>query len=409
MYCKRCGSLIVSGDSLCSNCGFQNVEGSQVSSNSANVQNMNVGVNAPNNVNIQNMNVGASTFSKKKKKKYWLIPVLLFVGGFLSLMIATTFSLVIDTPNDLMVRGMSLCGLLFVLLTILGVFSIPYVIYLYCRKDKTVELVDNLVSANMPLEEKMVRAYIAQNYEKITKQKYSLSAFLGSILYLLYRKLYIISIAILVVFNVLYRIIPTVMDFLLFPFLIVLCLNFNKWYLIYVKKQVVSILQGNGDKSPLELLSICQKKGGTSTGLLIYIIVLWFMVSAIFSSISGKTLSLSQIKDITKQYYPEAMIVDDGDSFGFMQENIGGSVAELENAEEALSFYNSSKQRFHCGTPLNNVKNMISKNVSCVAVQDDDVQWIIRTGNIVILVNYDVDSKDDTTLKRYLSEIGAGS
>lgn len=125
------------------------------------------------------------------------------------------------------------------------------------------------------LDEKLLEDYIGNNYNKITSEKFSFSAFFLSSAYLLYRKLYLYGILLMVVSNILLKIIGNMSNILIFIFIIVLGINFNKWYVEYAKKQVTKIKNQNQSATYEVLKQKCKTAGGTNIGiaLLIYFAV----------------------------------------------------------------------------------------------------------------------------------------
>lgn len=85
-YCSKCGSPINEGDSFCRMCGERLVGG----------QSSNVQVNnnmQQNNSGQMNNNQTGFVQQNKKKKKYWLIPVFVFVLMLGSNLIRSVLSL----------------------------------------------------------------------------------------------------------------------------------------------------------------------------------------------------------------------------------------------------------------------------------------------------------------------------
>lgn len=135
-------------------------------------------------------------------------------------------------------------------------------------------------SQNNSLDDKLLMAFIGNNYEQIMQQKFSVPALFLSWIYTLYRKIYIPSIigmGAIILLGFLPSIIYTI---IVFAFVIVLGINFNKWYVAYAKKQVEKIKMSNQNINENELINICKKKGGTNIWLAI-------LIYAVFAIVSG--------------------------------------------------------------------------------------------------------------------------
>lgn len=135
-------------------------------------------------------------------------------------------------------------------------------------------------------DDKYIKAYVGENYSKIKKQKFSFPALIFGPWYLLYRKVWgyaiallIISIAAVILLNDYADIVNTIIS-------IFVAFKFNSIYMKQAENHVESIKQQNLDKSTLELLEVCKKKGGTSKkGIIITIVGLIILTVFAFFTI----------------------------------------------------------------------------------------------------------------------------
>ena len=122
-------------------------------------------------------------------------------------------------------------------------------------------------SSNSLNDDDLLRAFIGNNYEKITTRPFNIAAFFFNSLYMCYRKMFGYGILTYLVFLVAYNVGTPALSFILSVGLwIVIGLYANKLYLSYAKKKIAIIKATYPQKSNEELKSICATKGGTSVG-----------------------------------------------------------------------------------------------------------------------------------------------
>lgn len=125
-------------------------------------------------------------------------------------------------------------------------------------------------TVNTVNDEDLLRAFIGNNYEKITTRHFNIAAFFFNSLYMCYRKMFGYGILTWLVYLVLYIVVNAIVPSLAFILSIGLCvvvgLFVNKIYLSYAKKKIAIIKASNPQKSNEELKTICARKGGTSVG-----------------------------------------------------------------------------------------------------------------------------------------------
>ena len=240
----------------------------------------------------QNNNYTNNILNRKRKKKLkWWIPVLLFGIGFLTILINFTMAIMADPAAKNLVKIspilQSIISILGILSLVLVIPSIIVVIIMYHKKtpeekmEATINM-NNMINNANSLYEKLLIAYIGDSYNYIKPNKFSIPAAIFNWLFLLYRKMYIPPIVGLIVFDFLGFLPDALFIIISTVTVIVLGINFNKWYILYAKKQIEKIKLTSGNVSESEIINIVQKKGGTNFWLAIAIYV---AVSVILSFI----------------------------------------------------------------------------------------------------------------------------
>lgn len=161
-------------------------------------------------------------------------------------------------------------------------------------------------------DEELLRAFIGDNYEKITTKSFNFAGFFFNTFYMFYRKMFGYA---LLVFLMELLIINLIKNF--FALFIILVINailgflVNKVYLSYATRKIAKIKLRNQQKDRSELKGICSATGGTSireivlgfsVELVIVIIVLIVMlimnfgsmISLLFGNIFSDTDRVSQ-------------------------------------------------------------------------------------------------------------------
>ncbi len=155
---------------------------------------------------------------------------------------------------------------------------------------------------NISLDDKLLFSYIGNNYDKIKMGKFNVWAWFFNILYLLYRKMYLPSLIILFIMNLLSKFSYLFFNILIVVFIILLGFNFNKLYLAHAKKQIRKIKVKNSNLSENNLIEIAGKKGGTSyLGIIIFLII-WFIISTILNFIIPEVKKFDTVGDSSNGY-----------------------------------------------------------------------------------------------------------
>ena len=122
----------------------------------------------------------------------------------------------------------------------------------------------NISNINSINDEELLKAFIGNNYEKITTRPFNFAGFFFTTFYMFYRKMFgyalLVFLLNLIVLNVINNFIVTL------AFNVLVGLFVNKIYLYYAKKKIAIIKASNSQMSTDELKRICATKGGTSVG-----------------------------------------------------------------------------------------------------------------------------------------------
>ena len=117
---------------------------------------------------------------------------------------------------------------------------------------------------NLSSDDELLKAFIGNNYEKITTRPFNFAGFFFTTFYMFYRKMFLYGLLIFLIsfaiLNFINNFIVTIVFCILIGFLV------NKIYLYYAHKQISKIKVKNSDKDLNELKNICARKGGTSIG-----------------------------------------------------------------------------------------------------------------------------------------------
>ena len=124
---------------------------------------------------------------------------------------------------------------------------------------------NNITQSNDSNDDELLKAFIGNNYNKITTRRFNIPGFFFTSFYMFYRKMFLYGILVFIVDLIIINLIKNslIMSILIG---IVVGLFVNKLYLYYAKKKINKIKLENSQKSIDELKNICTIKGGTSVG-----------------------------------------------------------------------------------------------------------------------------------------------
>ena len=131
-------------------------------------------------------------------------------------------------------------------------------------------------------EEKYIEAYVGKNYDKILNSNFSWPTFLFSIIYLLYRKLWLFSLLYFVISFLIALIFDYILELYTLSSLLsiilsfIVALKFKDLYLYKINKDITKIKESTNDED--KILSLCKKKGGVSIIVLGIAIVVYLIV-----------------------------------------------------------------------------------------------------------------------------------
>lgn len=131
-------------------------------------------------------------------------------------------------------------------------------------------------------DEKYIETYIGKNYNKIINSNFSWPTFLISIIYFLYRKLWLYTLIYFLINFLIALIFDTILNLSLISSLItiifsfVIALKFKNLYLYKINRDIAKIRKSTKDEE--EILEKIRKKGGVSNIALIIALVIYLVV-----------------------------------------------------------------------------------------------------------------------------------
>lgn len=235
----------------------------------------------------------------KPKKLLWWIPVLLLIAGVVLWILKLVIDLLSYSSSSELGYGIgsdpiknpisTLLSYLTLICWLLIVPSVIFVIVKYNTKTADEKKLFNMQMRNSinnasTLDEKLLIAYIGDNYNKILTNKFNISAWFFNIFYFAYRKLYIIALVVSVISNIMMKI-SSLALILEFIFVVASGLLFNKYYVIYAKKQIERIKSENSNVTEEQLIQLCSQKGGTSVLSIVIFMIAWEFIVTILNTI----------------------------------------------------------------------------------------------------------------------------
>lgn len=170
------------------------------------------------------------------------------------------------------------------LILIIPVFIVAFIRFLRNKPPKNQMTPHEIFISNASLAEQRRMAYIGKNYVKISKKKFSFSAFLLNWIYLFYRKRYILGLLQLLVILAIYVMAQykSFMYIVLGIFILITSILygifFNKLYVKIVTKKTKKIKNKQYKLTSLEFIELCQRKGGTN----FFITTIMIVITALF-------------------------------------------------------------------------------------------------------------------------------
>lgn len=379
MYCNKCGAKLNENDNVCSYCGSP-VNQSQIYSSDNNNENNNE--HYQQNVQVQ---------KKDKKTPYWLLPVSLFCGGFLLLLLSIILKAIMvanEVDNSFLKLIISVFGTISSIAFLAVVPSIIVAIVLSNKKSKN-NSISNINSGNFQnSDERLIAAYIGSNYEKITTRKFNFAAWFFSVFYILYRKMYIQGSLLFLGFTLLISFLGNeISTILIAVLLIVIGFIFNKVYVNYVKKQVELIKNNNPNSSEDELVNICKNKGGTSLFISIVILIVLSSISSfIFQYVDANINTKSgELGDASNGYVLEYKIPSSFNGDKYYNEEDGkryfyANLCEVTIEYDKLYLYDS---------PIDYLKSTTGKDESGIKYKEiNSNTWYFSNSELTYETEY---------------------
>ncbi len=248
----------------------------------------------------------------------------------------------------------------------------------------------------------LVKEFVGEKYNKISKSSFSIPAFFLSNLYYFYRKMYLFGFLIIAVNTF---ILNTPLKFFSIAFNVVLGLVTNKLYLRFSASKVNKIEMMNKDKDLNELAKICAKKGGTSIGaaigltflaLVISIVVLLILsvlgAVTILSSMFGGLIkdTTSSILNPTDDVYEGVLFHDDSkNASNYFVVTIPNGFEKDDFGQLSYSYTTNSEGVFNkCEFSLNAVQNFSSPDSLIESMAEYNEASDTISSNVINNINW---------------------
>jgi len=150
----------------------------------------------------------------------------------------------------------------------------------------------------------LIDAYIGNNADKLKNGGFSVNTFLFGVLYVLYRKMWLLGFAWLAINIIVTMFLPSISTYVTWGANIIISLQFKKLYLNHVTEEVNKIKIENPGKNNSQLMLICSQKGGTTLipVVLVGIIyaIMFFIAFSVIMGVMEETRN--KIKEQQGQY-----------------------------------------------------------------------------------------------------------
>ncbi len=110
----------------------------------------------------------------------------------------------------------------------------------------------------------LIDAYIGNNADKLKNGGFSINTFLFGVLYVLYRKMWLLGFVWLAINIIVSMFLPSISTYVTWGANIIISLQFKKLYLNHVSEEVNKIKIENPGKTNEQLMLLCSQKGGTT-------------------------------------------------------------------------------------------------------------------------------------------------
>lgn len=291
--CPNCGEKLQDSDRVCRNCGaFLDVVpmeddtdlNDEDTPKKNNDEQDSLDIPSYNEENRQNKDI------KQKRRFYWKAPILFAVLGTIMLLSSLLIRRVENKQEFLIEMIFNTAIVTYIVAGI--AFLIVIILYIIKKEFHFTMTAREIIDSNASPTEQRKMAFVGKNYVKISKLRFSLSAFFFNCYYLLYRKLYLVAflemsliIALIAISNYIAIIKYVIIAFILATS-ILLGLFFNKQYVKYVNKKTKRLKEKNSNIDVESFLQLCKKKGGTSLFSSTIIYTLFLIIIVLLSSLS---------------------------------------------------------------------------------------------------------------------------
>jgi len=127
-------------------------------------------------------------------------------------------------------------------------------------------------------EECLIDAYIGKNAEQFKNGGFSVCTFFFGIIYVLYRKMWLLGTLWFVGTVVASILLGDSASILSLIFNIYVSIKFKSWYYKHAREEVQKIKNNNVDASLEDLMKICRKKGGVAIWPIVVTCILYFLI-----------------------------------------------------------------------------------------------------------------------------------
>ena len=204
-------------------------------------------------------------------------------------------------------------------------------------------LKDGTVEKTISDDEKYIKEYVGEKYDKFKNGTFNVGAFFLGPIYLLYRKMYLYTF-IYILIAMFFSWIPIVPNLILGFFV-------NGMYLNKASEDVKNIKLNNSGLNNHEIIELCRKKGGTSiVPPLIYVLIVIVIISLLtalmfllFYGIKDYDYQQNNYNNTEEKTYPKDDNELEFDYTGFERTSSNGYVSNNGNRYCTIYVYNYTK------------------------------------------------------------------
>ena len=203
-----------------------------------------------------------------------------------------------------------------------------------------------------PADDELIDAYIGDKAKKIRNTKFSFCTLFFGVIYLFYRKMWLIGSAWIVVSILLNTFLPSLSSPIGNIIRVILAIQFSKLYLKQAADEVNKIKQDSPGLSKEQLKEKCRRKGGTTVVPVIIILVLYLFLFIYFFNRFMRNLDESDVND--EIIANKSEVVDDG-KFGSLNIDIPNDFIKSEYSTTTYESYTLKDDNDYCNLRLNKI------------------------------------------------------